>query len=81
MKKLKKKEGCMKDELETIVSSIKGGAVKNHPVKLTALLYLKEALLEERFEDCKELISIAKEFGAKSFEIENLIEDPRREVT
>ena len=49
-----------------------------HPLKLTALLYLKEALLEERYEDCPLAIQVAKEFGAQAFEIENLLEDPRR---
>jgi len=52
-------------------------AVK-HPVKLTALLYLKEALLREEYEVCAEFIATAKEFGAQAFEIQNLLEDPRR---
>jgi len=50
----------------------------HHPVKLTALSYLKEALLNERFEDCPFAIQIAKEFGAQDFEIQDLLEDPRR---
>lgn len=49
-----------------------------HPVKLTALTYLKEALLNEVYEECAFAIQIAKEFGAQDFEIENLLEDPRR---
>lgn len=49
-----------------------------HPVKLTALTYLKEALLNETYEECAFAIQIAKEFGAQNFEIENLLEDPRR---
>ena len=48
------------------------------PVKLTALLYLREALAFERFEECPEIIKIAYEFGAQDFEIESLLEDPRR---
>lgn len=52
--------------------------IVRHPVKLTALLYLKEALLAERYEDCRVFIGIAKEFGAKEFEIRDLLEDPRR---
>jgi hypothetical protein len=52
-----------------------------HPAKLTALLYLKEALLHERYEECLELIQTAREFGARESEIENLLEDSRREVT
>lgn len=52
--------------------------VKKDPVKLTALLYLREALLEERYEECAEFIAIAVEFGAKPFEIKNVLEDRRR---
>lgn len=52
--------------------------VEKHPVKLTALLYLKEALLTERYEDCADFIAIAKEFGAQGSEVNLLIEDPRR---
>ena len=49
-----------------------------HPVKLTALTYLREELLNETYEDCAISIEIAKEFGAQDFEIQNLLEDPRR---
>ena len=49
-----------------------------HPVKMTALIYLREALLNEAYEDCPVAIEIAKEFGAQEFEIQNLLEDPRR---
>ena len=48
------------------------------PVKYTALLYLKEALQEERYEECAEFIATAREFGATPREIQNLLEDPRR---
>ena len=48
------------------------------PVKLTALIYLREALIEERYEECAEIIAIAKEFGALDAEIRILLEDPRR---
>ena len=54
---------------------------KGHPVRLTSLLFLKEALLEENYEMCADLIAIAKEFGAKDFEIQNLLEDARRTPT
>ena len=53
------------------------GVVK-HPVKLTALLYLKEALRNEQYEICAEVIALAKEFGATASEIQSLLEDPRR---
>lgn len=49
-----------------------------HPVKLTALWYLKEALLREQFEKCAEIIAVAQEFGALPFEVQDLLEDPRR---
>ena len=49
-----------------------------HPVKLTALLYLKEALLDEQYEICQEIVDTAKEFGAAEYEIRDLLEDPRR---
>lgn len=52
--------------------------IKRHPVKVTALNYLREALLRERYEECAEFIKTAREFGATPFEIQWLLEDPRR---
>ena len=52
--------------------------VRNHPVKLTALLYLKDALKQERYEECAGIIAIAKEFGATEAQVRYLLEDPRR---
>jgi hypothetical protein len=52
--------------------------VKRHPVKLTALLYLVEALKEERYEECAEFVAVAREFGAQPYEIQQLLEDLRR---
>ena len=49
-----------------------------HPLKLTALLYLKEALVREQYEKCAEIVALAQEFGAAAFEIQDLLEDPRR---
>jgi len=54
--------------------------VKKNPVKLTALLYLREALLDEKYEECAELIEIAQEFGAQAFEIRNILEYPQRVI-
>lgn len=54
------------------------GRVKKNPLKFTALLYLKEALLRENYERCAEIIALAKEFGAAPFEVRDLLEDPRR---
>ncbi len=42
-----------------------------HPLKTTALKYLKEAIEEERFEMCQQIIQVAKEFGADRWEIKN----------
>ena len=50
------------------------------PVGLTALLYLKEALVEERYEECAAIIRIALEFGAGEARVGYLLEDPRRAV-
>lgn len=52
--------------------------VKKDPVKLTALLYLREALLKERYEQAPQFIAVAREFGAQAREIEELLEDARR---
>ena len=57
---------------------LKRSPVMKHPIKLTALLYLKEALTQQRYENCADLIAVAKEFGAGEFEIQDLLEDPRR---
>ena len=54
------------------------GVRARHPVKLTALLYLKEALTDERYEECPFIIRVAQEFGAQDFEIRHLREDRRR---
>ena len=55
-----------------------GGRSNRDPVRLTALLYLKEVLLKERYEECREIIGLAYEFGATENEVQALLEDPRR---
>ena len=50
------------------------------PIALTALLYLKEVLVEERYEECAAIIRIALEFGAGEARVGYLLEDPRRLV-
>lgn len=52
--------------------------VKKDAVKLTALLYFRESLLRERYEESAHFISVAREFGAQDREIEELLEDARR---
>ncbi len=49
-----------------------------HPLGLTALLYLREALQKERYENCAEFVTTAREFGATETEVRYLLEDPRR---
>ena len=49
-----------------------------HPIRITALLALKQALLQEKYEECAEIIAVAKEFGAADQEVYYLLEDPRR---
>lgn len=45
----------------------------NHALKLTSLMYLKEALVHERYEICQEVIDSAYEFGASSFEVDYVL--------
>jgi len=54
--------------------------VRRHPLKITALLYLREALLKEQYEKCREIIESAKELGADYREIQNILEVPSRPV-
>jgi len=42
-------------------------------LKVTALIYLTEALINEEFEQCAELIRAAKRFGATQGEISGAI--------
>lgn len=55
--------------------------IRRHPVKLTALLYLKEAVIAEQYESCAGFIRIAREFGANAQEIQSILEDFRRAPT
>ncbi len=49
-----------------------------HPLRVTALLALSQALREEQYEECAEIVAIAREFGAGENEIGSLLEDRRR---
>lgn len=69
--------------MEAAANPTKAGGIrkiKRDPVKLTALLYLREALLTEKYEECREIIAIARQLGAGDFEVQNILEDPRRPV-
>lgn len=48
---------------------------QNDTLKTTALLYLREALLNESYEDCRELIQEAETFGAGHTEISGIFAD------
>lgn len=45
----------------------------NEIFKVTALVYLNEALLAQEYESCGELVKSAKEFGAVQSEIDEVI--------
>ena len=67
--------------MKTNTRSIKnafGRRNRRSPLRLTALLYLREALINERYENCREIIAYARLFGAAQADIRILLEDPRR---
>ena len=45
----------------------------NELLKVTALFYLKDALVKEEYETCKELLELAKKFGAGQSEIKEVL--------
>ena len=47
----------------------------SHPAKVTSLIYLKEALAQEAYEECDELIAAALQFGATPEEITETVEE------
>ena len=57
----------LKDEGSRSSSSL------NEILKVTALLYLKEALFREEYEGCQELVDSARKFGAQQGEINEVI--------
>jgi hypothetical protein len=73
-----RKEKAMKQQTERPRVGKVPPRIKKDPVKLTALLYLREALLDEKYEECDQFIEVAKEFGAQAFEVQALLEEPRR---
>ena len=50
-------------------------------LKATSLLYLKDALQRERYEECPELIQKAKSFGASLREISDVIAKYLRQLS
>ncbi|HTL47920.1 MAG TPA: hypothetical protein VL688_07635 [Verrucomicrobiae bacterium] len=51
-----------------VLSELKAGA-DPHAIKVTALAYIKQAVADERYEELREMISIAQEFGATAWDI------------
>lgn len=47
--------------------------VYDRVLKATSLLYFKDALVNQRYEDCAELVRAAKSFGAQPGEISRVI--------
>ena len=52
--------------------------VHDEVLKATSLLYFKEALFNEKYEDCMELIRLAKRFGARQGDIRRVIAESNR---
>ena len=44
-------------------------------LKVTSLIYFKDALIKEQYENCRELIQTAKKFGAQQSEIRQIINE------
>ena len=59
----------------TLNGNVNGQFYSNQVLKLTSLIYLKEALLAQRYENCAGLIREAKGFGAQQGEISALISE------
>lgn len=53
---------------------------RDEVLKATSLLYFREALFNEKYEDCGELIRIAKRFGARQSDIRRVIAQSNRGV-
>ena len=51
----------------------KGPIENNEILKVTALIYLQEALAKEAFEECQGLIARAKGFGATAADVRRVL--------
>lgn len=51
-----------------------------HPVALTALLYLQDAVRKERYEECAAMVAAAREFGVPELDIYGVLVEPRRSI-
>jgi len=59
----------MKNNLTTRTKNVTSTFNADDVLKITSLIYLKEALKTQRYEECSGLIRDAKSFGAKQSEI------------
>lgn len=48
---------------------------RNEVLKETALLYFSEALFSQAYEECPQLVDLAKKFGANKSEIDEVVTD------
>ncbi len=51
------------------------GVASDELLKATALLYFQDALLKSEYEECAELIAVAKQYGATQSDINDTIAD------
>lgn len=70
---ISRKDKTMLTTKEANAVLARGARSRAHPVKLTALLYLREALNEERYEEMAELVEIAKDFGTDYWELRKVL--------
>jgi hypothetical protein len=55
--------------MKTLFNPNEGLFTGDEALRVTALSYLKEALVKERYEECADLIAAAKRFGATGRDI------------
>jgi hypothetical protein len=55
--------------MKTLFNPNEGLYTGDEALRVTALAYLKEALIKERYEQCADLITAAKRFGATGRDI------------
>jgi hypothetical protein len=67
--KIQRKE----EKVRNTVIKQNNSSAENDVLKATSLIYFEDALLSEQYEDCPELIQIAKDFGASAAEIRYVI--------
>ncbi len=69
----------MRDDV--IASDQNGSRVADGVLKATSLIYFKETLVNEQYEDCADFIRTAQAFGAQQSEISRIIAEVIRTDT